>query len=214
MITLTALLEIPNQATIDINYRVLNDLSIKLKDRADNELPSYGIISTTGSVSFKDYKGVIKGYAERQLLQGSIVKINMSNTLTGDVEQIGEYSVADWDYDNASQMVRIELQDNLVEMQEINHIGIDLARDDRGLIISTKTAEDLYNELYNATPQKYRFLPFGSLDSATKARLQQTKFKYFYLESASLWRQWTKLCELVQGHIHKNSLAETIFKVD
>ena len=126
--------------------------------------------------------------------------------------KVGKYEATDWDYDNENREVTVQFKDNLEELQKINHSGIKLARDNAGMIARGKTAKNLYEDLYAATPSKFGFKRFDALDDGTKSRLQATNIKYYYLESGNLWQQWTKLCELVQAKFWQDYDGTTIFK--
>lgn len=215
MIALTAeitILDVTPQ-TISVDYSVLQDIEAKHAGRADNEKPSYGIISNSGSMTFADNYGKIKDYAERKLLKPDLkVYIFLKDTISGKSVEVGNYETSDWDYDTANREVTVQFKDSLEELQEINHDGIDLARDNDGNVIKSKTAKDLYNDLLLATPSKYNFPPFDSLDRNTRMRLGNTIIQFYYLESGKLWQQWTKLCELAQANIWQGFVGNTIFK--
>lgn len=197
---------------IDIDYSVLQNLEIKHKDRASNETVSYGIISNTGTMTFVDRNGEIKDYAEQQLLKSDLkVQIFLKDTLSKKTTLVGKYETSDWDYDTANREVTVQLKDNLELMQEINDNGIDLERDKNGYVITTKTAKDLYVHLL-VQSGGFNFKQFYALDVHTQERLTNTVIGRYYLESGSLWQQWTKLCELVQAHIWQDFDGMTNFK--
>lgn len=212
---------------IDIDYRALKNLEVKHTDRANNEQPSYGIISNSGTMTFIDSNGEIRDYAEQKLLVADLkVGVYLKDTINNTQNQVANFETSDWNYDTYNKEVQVQFKDNLEDLQAINlvyiddkgvsHNGIPLARDENGIIIETKTAENLYTDLYNSTSQsfeKHTFVPFEQLDGNTKQILSGTKIKYYYMESDTLWNAWNKLCELVQAHIYQNFEGKTIFKV-
>lgn len=200
--------------SVELDYSVLQNIEIKHIDRAYIDKPSYGIISNTGSIVFTDKNGEIKDYAQQKLLKAGLkVAIYLKDTLHKRQEQVGNYETSDWDYDVENKEVSASLKDNLQELQSINSSAIPLKREKSGAIITNSTAYDLFEDLCEKTPSKYGFSQ-TAIDEYTKKILQNTSIKMYYLEEGTLWQQWTKLCELVQGRIWKGVDGATIFKVD
>ncbi len=192
--------------TIDRN----NILSIEREenDRSDLTLPSFGIISNRGNISFNDTNGEIRDYSELQLLkQGLTVKIYLNNTLKNINNKIGEYITNIWDYDNYNRQVSVSIMDSLEEWQDINISALEYYPN----ISKSKTGEDIYRYLWELTPAKYKMLQFGDLDNNTKTFLQKIRIVYPIINSGSLWSGWQKFCEAFQCHIY-NENGKTICK--
>lgn len=198
--------------TIDVTYRTMQQLSAQHLSRASNDAPSYGIISNVGVLQFSDMWGEVKDYADLQMLKADLkVSMFLEDTLSGKKIMIGNYVTDDWTYVTANREVTVQLKDTLVEWQSINHAGVDLERVN-GVAVPNKDAEDMYKQLYDDTPQKYAVKGFDSIDKGTKARLSGSKIPKFYLESGTLWQQWTKLCELTEANIYQDFDGATVFK--
>ncbi len=198
--------------SIDINYRNLISLSRSIQDRSDFKLPSYGIISNTGSLEFNDLDGEIRDYAELGMLTSGLqVVIKINNTLYKTSEQIGVFQTETWDYDNYNRTVSVSLKDELEEWQNINVPALRYYQIIKNNIYA-KPLRDIYNYLLNYTPAKFNMLPASKLDRTTINILQNTYIKYPLLEAGTLWESWQKLCEVCQCYIYKNNKNQTVFR--
>lgn len=187
--------------TIDVNARNLVSVGSKTTDRGDLKLPSFGIISNTGSLELNDALDEILYFAENGLLdKGQPCKIFLNDTLSGKTEQIADLETEQWNYENEGKSVSVTLQDDLEEWQNINVAGEDY--DPRKP--EAKPLEWLYRYLWGITTTNYKMLSFEELDEGTTTVLQNTYIRYPLLESGTLWQQWTKLCQVGQCHIYKH----------
>ena len=201
------------EISIDIDYRNLISLNRSITYRGDNKLPSYGIISNTGNLEFNDLTGEIKDYAEQMLLTRDLkVVINLNNTLTKIQEQVGVFETRDWTYDNDNRSVSVSLKDDLEEWQDIQVQGFDYDPRKPNAVLRERTMANLYVWLQDKakTPSKYKMLSFEDLDEKTRNILTNTTIEYPLLESANLWEQWTKLCEVCGLYIYKNNEGNTV----
>lgn len=198
---------------IDINYHNLISLNRSIAYRGDNKLPSYGIISSTGNLEFNDLNGEIKNYAEQMLLTSDLkVVINLNNTLAKTHEQVGIFETRDWDYDNDNRSVSVSLKDDLEEWQDIQVQGFNYDPREPFKIIADGKMSNVYRWLQNKeiTPEKYNMLTFEELDTKTRNILESTIIQYPLLESANLWEQWQKVCEVCGLYIYKNNEGKTV----
>jgi hypothetical protein len=196
---------------ISVDRRNMLSINRKIVDRSDDSLPSYGIISNSGNVSFNDIDGKVLDYAEQQLLQSELsVSIYITNTLTKKQEEIGYFSTDTWNYDNNNNSVSVSLKDELQEWQNISIEGFYYNPKYPFEILANGTMAELYTWLLQRTPRKYKMLYFRELDEKTQEILQNTKIKYPLLESGTLWKQWSKLCEVCGLYIYKNNKGQTV----
>ena len=188
--------------SISVDRRNIISISTDIADRSDFKLPSFGIISNVGQIEFNDIDGKILTYAEAGLLiSGANVKIMLNNTLVdGANEEIANLKTDAWDYDNDNRVVRVSLKDDLEEWQDIN-VG-EISYDPRK--VESKPFSWLYEHLWAITNPKYHMQSLEELDEKTYGVLTNTYIQYPLLESGSLWKQWTKLCQVCQLHIYKN----------
>ena len=197
--------------SLDINRRNLISFSRSIFDRSDHKRPSYGIISNTGNIEFNDLNGEIADYAEQLLLTSDLsVVAHLNNTLAKTSEKIGVFETREWDYDNDNRSVSVSLKDDLEEWQDISVEGFSYDPRKPFNILENGTMADLYRWLYNATPSKYKMLSLAELDEQTRTILGSTSIRYPLLESATLWRQWQKLCEVCALYIYKNNEGRTV----
>jgi hypothetical protein len=197
--------------TIEVDYAKLISLDRSIFDRSDTELPSYGIISNSGSLSFNDLNGEIKDYAEQMLLTSDLkVVISLNNTLAKTEQKVGTFETRDWDYDNDNRSVSVSLSDDLEEWQDIQIEGFGYDQRQPYKVLGRGSMADLYDWLHKRTPSKYDMLSYEELDESTKEILYNTTIQYPVLKSGSLWQQWTKLCEVCALYIYKNNDNKTV----
>lgn len=190
---------------IELNRRNLIDLETTIFDRSDYTLPSYGIISNTGNLTFNDTNGEIKDYAEQGLLTSDLkVEITLADTLTKKSEQIAVMETSEWDYDNDSKTVSVSLQDDLVEWQDIQTENINYDPRNPFKTLPNRNMADLYAWLHERTPSKYNMVSFNELDEKTQDILTNTTVLYPFLYATDLWSQWTKLCQVCALYIYKD----------
>lgn len=193
--------------SIELDDTNLLDFERTIMDRSDIKKPSYGIISNTGSLSFIDKDGEVADYIAQQIISSkNVISAYLENTETGAKEQIAYFNTQQWSYNNSQSLVDVSLKDDLEEWQDINVPAVDYTP----TVSTPKTAEWFYKYLYDKTPEKHKMLSFDELDSATKVVLSGTTIQYPLLESASLWAQWDKLCQLCFLHIYKRNDGRTV----
>lgn len=195
--------------SIELDDTNLLDFERTIMDRSDIKRPSFGIISNTGSLSFIDKDGEVKDYIAQQIISSqNVISAYLVNTETNAREQIAYFNTEQWSYNNSQSLVNVSLKDDLEEWQDINVPAIDYTP----TVSTPKTAEWFYKYLYKKTPEKFKMLSFDELDSETKAVLSETTIQYPILESASLWAQWDKLCQLCFLQIYKRNDGRTVCK--
>ena len=188
--------------SIDLNETNLLDFERTIMDRSDIKKPSFGIISNTGRLSFIDKDGEVADYISQQLISSAnVISAYLEDTETGAQEQIAYFNTQQWSYNNSRSIVDVSLKDDLEEWQDINVAEIYFNLKSQ----QSETLKYFYEYLHEKTPKKYNMLSFEELDETTKNILQNTTIQYPYLEKGSLWRQWSKLCEIAQLHIYKKN---------
>ena len=197
MIRLTATISgLSNNETISIDRRNIISINYKNLSRSNNSLPSFGIISSSGSIDFKDTDRKIEDYANKGFLVGDLsVVISLENTIKKKKKSLLGIQTDKWRYDTENRTVNVSLTDGLEDWQQIQVDNVNLS--------SEKTAYKFYESVLIAkqTPSKYIF---KELDATTKAYLENIIIKYPYLDGGSLWSQWVKFCEAFGLYIYKN----------
>lgn len=186
---------------VKFDRRNLISLESEVKDRADIEKPSFGIISTGGSLSFKDASSRFLNYANAGLLnEGIEIKIFVENTLTKKSVQVGQYYTTDWDYDNDNRSVTVSFKDDLEDLQSKGSIKIDISPEKY-----PTTIKSIYNRLY--TPS----IVVGSTESSIMQKIQSTTL---YKNKSNPWADLNKICEICGFHIYKDFYGNTTMSAE
>lgn len=196
--------------TIQVNRRNLISLESKIFERADISRPSFGIYSNSGNLTFNDWTGEIRDYAEQNLLVSDApVMLYINNTLVKSVEpvKIAQFETETWDYNEDNRVVSVSLRDDLEEWQEITIEGFAYTPEKPRQM----TGKDYYNYLYDKTPVKYNMVSFEELDEDTRGTLEIIVVNYPLLNDGTLWQSWTKLCTLSCSYIYKSPFGRTTF---
>lgn len=166
----------------------LMGLAMQNESTADNMLPSYGIIGRTGKIDLIDYNDVLY---DKIVAREYPTEIN--------IYQNGELfakfiSTRKYSYNVYSKKITIEASSNIVNWQNINVSKSDISYN--------VTA---YNILaWLMSKQNITSLESANLIGDTKQILESITVPYFYLESATLWEQFQKLCDLAQLRIYQD----------
>lgn len=193
---------------IEIDYTNLQSIEYEHMDRADTSLPSYGVISNYGTISFVDHNGEIKDYAEQLLLkEGLNTEIFVKNTNNYARNVLATAYTDKWTYDNLNKQVTVTLKDDLEEWQSINieRLNYDPRKSEENI----KTGQWFYEYLWDLTPKKYNMLSFEELPLSTRLFLQYNTVKYPLLESSTLWSAWDKFCKVFLCKIYKTKDGKT-----
>ena len=179
-------------------------LSAPIKDRSDNEQPSYGIISNAGSLSLVDGTGEIKEYARMGLLTTDLdVSLTLEDTITKKHQSIGKFKTNKWSYDNMNYEVTIELKDDIERLQNIKYSGDPLA--------GNRTFISIYgNLIIGLSSYGYTIIT----DGFARSILDNISGNHIYLDSGTYWEQLTKFCDIVGLHIYENENKEIIVYSD
>lgn len=187
---------------VKFDRRNLLSLESEVKDRADIDKPSFGIISTGGSLSFKDTTSRFLNYANAGLLtEGIEIKIFLENTVKKTKKQVGQYYTTDWDYDNDSRSVDVSFKDDLEEWQNTTVSQYNF--------VDSQYMIDYLQEILN------KYIPEKSLckiSESAKTRLNTTYCKYPYFDSdRSLWQYIEKICKICGLYAHKDGEGYLVF---
>ena len=177
--------------------RNLLSISAPIKDRSDNEQPSYGIISNAGTLSLVDGTREIKEYARLGLLTSDLdVQLWLEDTQSKKKQSLGKFKTDKWSYDNINFEVTIDFKDHLEYLQDYNSNGLVLQAE-------SKTFLDVYNWIKEQIQNSGLVYNF-QLDIDTLNLLSNISCQYPYLEKGNYWEQLNKLCNIVGMHIYEN----------
>lgn len=211
MIFYDATITIPNVGSYYIGTGKMINIEISTFDRSDLQLPSWGILSNSASIEFKDTDLTFLHLAEsNQLNEGAECEIRVNNTDRQSLNKIGVFKAKEWTYDNNTHTVFVSLRDNLEEWQDINvdGFGYDPSKTEEE---NTKNFAYIYDYLWEIVSNKdYNMEELSELNTETKNILLNSYIKYPFLEKGSLWRQWSKLCQVCQLHIYQDFSGKII----
>lgn len=195
---------------IDVDRNNMVDISSSIFDRSDLKLPSYGIISNVGDISFNDTDKTIENFANWGILQsGQVCEIRLNNTLVPSATKLlAKMETDQWNYDNDSRLASVSLKDDLEEWQDITVEAIEV--DPK--TFTSKSYMWLYKHLWDITNRNYAMLSFEELDDNTKYILGNNYIGCPLLEKGTLWQQWTKLCQACMLHIYKDNNGKVVCK--
>lgn len=192
--------------SIYLDKRNLISISCPMKDRSDDEQPSYGLISNTGEISVIDSTLEIKDYAHMGLLTSDLkVKIVLENTISGKKEVISNLKTEKWSYDNINREVTIELKDDIEQLQNISTDGFNLSS-------SQMTLWYIFIALIDQNPMLKNY-HFNILDSAFEI-LNSITCQHPYLNKGTAWEQLTKLCNIAGLHIYEDVNHDFVINSD
>ena len=196
MIVITAKITLANGEEINIDQNNILSIDGSISARGDTKLPSYGIISNSGNLSFRDTNFKVLEYSQQQrLVEGLKTEIFVKNTLNQKTEKIGEYETKTWDYNNENFIVNVFFGDNITNWQNIQIEGINY--NVRLVRHPFENMAELYVWLREKTQNfNYNVIAYEDLDNQTKNILENTVINYPLLNEDNLWRQWTKICEV------------------
>lgn len=188
--------------------RNLLSISAPIKDRSDNEQPSYGIISNAGTLSLVDGTREIKEYARLGLLTSDLdVQLWLEDTLSKKKQSLGKFKTDKWSYDNINFEVTVEFKDSLEQLQNIQLEKLPLSNEDRNFYDLYTWITTLINE---SVTHKFNFV----IDDKTKQILEEIISDTIYLEPDTAWNQLTKILDLTGGHICENYKEEVVLTCD
>ena len=183
--------------------RNLVSLSAPIKDRSDNEQPSYGIISNEGEMTVIDTTLEIKEYARMKILKPDLdVQIWLEDTLTKKKQSIGKFKTNKWSYNNQNFEVTIQLKDDLELLQELKISKMTLQENPMSFF-------EIYTWIINKIQQNQSNFTF-IIDSSTQTLLSNIQCEYPYLENDNMWGQLSKLSNIAGLNIYENAKKEII----
>ena len=206
MITLSAKIVFEENNEIELSGKQIVAFDGTLADRADFEMPTWGVISNGGSIKFLDRDNAIKNKASAITTSYKPkIYVSLYNTLTKANQQIGEYFVEDWDYNINSIEVSATLTDGLQEMQDvtIGSLAYDLSRNGN----TADSATVAYNHLQKqAVDNGFNLIAIDSpnFDTATREHLNKISIPILYIEKSTLWRALNDFGIAFQLHFYKN----------
>ena len=175
--------------TIVVDEKNLDSFTYSLYDRENNDEPSYGVVSNSGTLSFVDSTREVLDYITSGLIGEDLkVSLYVKNTSTNKEELFVKCYSDDWTYDNDNFVVEITLKDIAERMQK-NFISVPFT--------ARMTGAQIYEILKAAAENIIKIRPFDELDARTKNTLYGYTFINFYIDNCSLWEAYNMLCKSI-----------------
>ena len=188
--------------TFVVDKRNILSLESEIRDRADVDKPSFGVISSGGRLTVKDHNKILLDYATIGMLtEGVAIRVFLNNTVTKHSKQIGIYYIDDVHYDNDNRSVSVSYNDGLEDLQNITVLPDPIVK-------SQSMRQILVNVLSN-------HLPLGSIFEITEIadeRLSKTVCQYPYFDTErSLWYYISQVCTICGLFAYKNDQGVLVF---
>lgn len=201
MITLSAKIYIDHNSVIEVNNKNMVSLERTISDREDFKLPSWGIISNSGKISFYDpHETILNLVRQDKINEQTKVEFFINNTLTKNIEKIGTYYIFNIEYDNDQKLVKADVKDGMEELQDIKIPQIE--------VHSLKNFYEILYEIIfysNVTTD-------AIIDINTKELLELPKGTFFYYDGNNAWNLLNDFALSSMLHIYKNENGKTIIK--
>lgn len=187
--------------TIIVDDKNLDSFTYSLYDRENNDEPSYGVVSNSGTLSFVDSTGEILGYANMRLLKDLTgVEICVSNSITKESHVFIKAFTQEWEYDNDSRVVTLTIEDGLsAVLQNIPFYN--------ELFQAPKSTGDIafveiYNDIYDKVPSYFSMPSYDELNADVKSLIENISADSYKPEEENLWSAIDAFAKAVGLHIY------------
>lgn len=181
--------------SLKIDRRNLISVDSSIIDRRDISLPSWGVISNHGNITFNDINGEVLDYAENGILsEGQEINIYLEDTLLEKKTKVGSFVTTSWGYDNNSNVVTVEFSDGLEYLQQIQNSS-------RSLKYSEDTMIYLLQKVLES---KYQIKNDIVFLGNTVDFLNNTTLSLYELPRESVWAQLQKICDVCGLYVCAN----------
>ena len=173
----------------------LQKVSLLSQITSNNILPEYGVNGRTGSVELLDSNDVLYNRIANRVYPTQVI-IYLDNDVIGRFVSAKKYG-----YNIFTKQVTIEIVGNITNWQNVMVAKKDIEYDVTGYYV----LQYLMN-IANTPNNLYTF----SVSSEVQGYLESITIPYFYLEKASLWEQFGKVCDLAQLYIYQDKYNNII----
>lgn len=191
MVFLSATITLSNQNKLEISQN-LSNIEFTSRDRRDAQLPSWGIMSNSGTLEARDDNGVLKQYAKDGLLENATIDIYLN--VNSRKEHKGKFVITSAEKNRLNGFVKLEFEDILKLWQTKEMPQYYYPIFPRNIYV--KDILESIAEEANIT--------INYADSATEQRLRVLSIVYPKIEEGSLWAQMTKICEVGSCYIYSD----------
>lgn len=187
--------------TIIVDEKNLDSFTYSLYDRENNDEPSYGVVSNSGTLSFVDSTREVLDYITNRMLTKELtVSVNVINTTSKNnkTELFISAKASQWEYDNDNFVVTCQLDDQLQDLQDYSFPGIPYNRE-------SIQADVLYDEIVSYAPAYLNIPTFSQLSAEVKNKLLEYDVDYGYAESSSVWDALDGFCKTFGLRLYKKN---------
>lgn len=184
--------------SFNFESRDIISLNSSRPKKNSNQNPDWGLASGKFDLTVSDFNNKFKEYIDNDEFTVPLV-VYLNDTLSGKSERSGTFFVTSAEYDKYSKLITFKGETRLIFLQNVKAKAIPLQ--------SAMTYYQLYELLKSKSASLFSFEP---LDSETESYLKSNTCLYPYIESGSLWSQWTKFCEMgaLQLYVSKNDMLK------
>ena len=187
--------------TIVVNEKNLDSFTYSLYDRENNDEPSYGVVSNSGTLSFVDSTGEILDYANMRLLKDLTgVEICISNSITKESQVFIKAFTQEWEYDNDSRVVTLTIADGLSAILQNITFYNDLFHADKSA--GDKAFVEIYNDIYGMVPSYFSMPSYDELNADVKSLIENISADAYKPEEGNLWAAIDAFAKAVGLHIY------------
>lgn len=173
----------------------LQKVSLLSQITSNNILPEYGVNGRTGSIELLDSDDVLYNKIANRVYPTQVA-------IYLDDEVIGKFvSAKKYSYNIFTKQVVIEIMGNITNWQNVMVEKKDIEYDVTGYYV----LQYLMN-VANTPNNLYTFI----IPTEVESYLKSITVPYFYLEKASLWQQFEKVCDLAQLYIYQDKYNNII----
>ena len=170
-------------------------VSLLCQITSNNILPEYGVNGRTGSIELLDSNDVLYNRIANRVYPTQVI-IYLDNDVIGRFVSAKKY-----EYIIFTKKVAIEIVGNITNWQNVMVEKKYIEYDVTGYYV----LQYLMN-IANTPNNLYTF----SVSSEVQSYLESITIPYFYLEKASLWEQFGKVCDLAQLYIYQDKYNNII----
>lgn len=184
--------------TIVVDEKNLDSFTYSLYDRENNDEPSYGVVSNSGTLSFVDSTGEILDYITNRMVTKDLsVNISVMNTLQKKTELFISARTSSWEYDNNNFVATVSLSDQLQDLQNYTYAGFPYDG-------ASAFASDIYDSIIAAAPSSFGLPSFDMLSENVKNKIAYSLVRAPYMESCSIWDALDGFCKTFGLRIYKS----------
>lgn len=173
----------------------LQKVSLLSQITSNNILPEYGVNGRTGSVELLDSNDVLYNKIANRVYPTQVI-------IYLDDEVIGKFvSAKKYGYNIFTKQVTIEIMGNITNWQNVM-----VEKKDIEYNVSGYGVLQYLMNVANTPNNLYTFI----IPTEVESYLKLITVPYFYLEKASLWQQFEKVCDLAQLYIYQDKYNNII----